>query len=120
MVPQNQFAFFQPLHLDEVRARRIGQGRNGGVEVAVFLLKARQLVAQLALFVFGHRHQARRVEAGTRHGRRPLLPIGIIPFSPEPFKLRNFRPHKGLACGPPQPLTRIHPFLALATILRYP
>ena len=57
LVAQNELALLEPLHLDEIGARRIGQSRNGGVEVAVFLLKARQLVAQLALFVFGHRHQ---------------------------------------------------------------
>ena len=33
------------------------QGRDRDVEVAVLLLQARQLLPQLAFFLFGHRHR---------------------------------------------------------------
>jgi hypothetical protein len=33
------------------------QGGDRGVEVAVLLLQARQLLSQLAFFVFGHCHR---------------------------------------------------------------
>ena len=57
LVAQHQLAFLQALHLDHVGAGRHRQGDDRGVEVAVFLLQARQLLAQLAFVVLRHRHR---------------------------------------------------------------
>src|SRR5580698_4562676 len=53
-VAQVEFALFQPLHLDNVGARRFLQRRNRGVEVAMLLLQARKLLPQLAFFLCCH------------------------------------------------------------------
>src|SRR5262249_30250463 len=56
-VAQDQLALLEPLHLEQVRAWGVLQGRDRGVEVTVLLLQARQLLPQLAFFVLGHRHR---------------------------------------------------------------
>ena len=53
-VAQLQLALLQPLHLDDVGARRVLQRRNRGVEVAMLLLQARKLRPKLAFFLFRH------------------------------------------------------------------
>ena len=45
------------LHLQQVGARRDFESRDGRIEIAMLLLQPRQLLAQLALFLFGHRHR---------------------------------------------------------------
>src|SRR5262249_23631886 len=54
-VAQVELALLEPLDLQLVRAWRVLQGRDCGVEVAMLLLQPRQLLLQLTLFVFGHR-----------------------------------------------------------------
>ena len=56
-IPQIELALFQPLDLKQVRPRRVLQGHNGGVQVAVLLLQARQLLPQVAFFLLGHCHR---------------------------------------------------------------
>jgi hypothetical protein len=56
-VAEVELALLEPLHLQEVRAGRRLQGKDGGVEVAVLLLQPRQLLPQLAFFLFGHRYR---------------------------------------------------------------
>src|SRR4051812_34287967 len=46
-VAQHELALFQPLHLQEIRARHIVQGLDGDVEIAMLLLEARQLRPKL-------------------------------------------------------------------------
>ena len=58
-VAQVQFALLQPLHLDDVGARRFLQRRNRGIEVAMLLLQARKLRPKLAFFLFCHRRLGR-------------------------------------------------------------
>src|SRR3954452_9145236 len=53
-VAQHELALFQPLHLQEVRARHVVQSLDGHVEVAMLLLEASQLRPKLALFVLVH------------------------------------------------------------------
>src|SRR5580700_9954446 len=62
-VAQLQLALLQALHLDDVSTRRILQGRNRGVEVAMLLLQARQLRPKLAFFLLRHRRLGRAVVA---------------------------------------------------------
>ena len=109
LVAQDKLPLLQPLYLNQIGARRIGQSRNGGVEVAVFLLKARQLVAQLALFVFGHRHQPgeSRPARVTAEDRSCQSELSRFPQSHS--SSGTFGCHKGLAAGLAQPLTRIQP-----------
>ena len=94
LVAQDQLALFQPLHLNQVGAGRQGQGRNRGVEVAVFLLQARQLLAQCAFVVVVHlhrwfatrRYQVRRLRNNYRvfhsafKAPEKLLPIKYLPL----------------------------------------
>src|SRR5215472_14967798 len=56
-VAQVELALLQSLNLQQIRTRRMLQGGDRGIEVAVLLLQARQLLPQLAFFVFGHRHR---------------------------------------------------------------
>jgi hypothetical protein len=56
-VAEHQFALFQALHLNEVGTWRGGQRSDSGVEVAMFLLQARQLLPQRAFFLVGHCHR---------------------------------------------------------------
>jgi hypothetical protein len=56
-VAQDELALLQPLHLDDIGAGGGHQGGNRGIEVAVLLLQAHQLLPQLAFFFFGHRHR---------------------------------------------------------------
>ena len=56
-VAQVQFALFQPLDLQDIGARRILQGCDRGVEVAMLLLQARKLRPELTFFLFGHAHR---------------------------------------------------------------
>jgi hypothetical protein len=56
-VAQHELAFFQALHLNDIGARRHRQSGDRGVEVAVFLLQARQLLPQLTFVVLRHRHR---------------------------------------------------------------
>src|SRR6267154_3120095 len=53
---EEQLAFLQALNLQQVSARRVFERRNSGIEVAVLLQEPRQLLAQLAFFLFGHRY----------------------------------------------------------------
>jgi hypothetical protein len=64
-----QLALLQPLDLEQIRAGRDLQRFDGGVEVAVLLLQARKLRAELAFFLLGHRGT---VVGGARRGRRNL------------------------------------------------
>jgi hypothetical protein len=63
-VAQLQFAFLQALHLDHVRAGRVLQGGDRGIEVAMLLLQARKLRPKLAFFLFCHRRLGRAWHAG--------------------------------------------------------
>jgi len=54
-IAQLKLAFFQPLYLDNIRARRFLQRRDRGVEVAVLLKQARKLRPKLAFFLLRHR-----------------------------------------------------------------
>ena len=56
-VAQDELALLQALHLDEVGAGGGRQSGNRGIEVAMLLLQAHQLLPQLAFFLFGHRHR---------------------------------------------------------------
>ena len=56
-VAQVELALLEPLHLEQVGPQRPLQGGDRGVEVAVLLLQPRQLLPQLAFFLFGHRHR---------------------------------------------------------------
>ena len=56
-VAQVELALLQPLYLQQVGARRVLQGGDRGIKIAVLLLHARQLLPQLAFFVLGHRHR---------------------------------------------------------------
>src|SRR5260370_1328126 len=56
-IPQIELALFQPLDLQHVRPRGVLEGQNRGVEVAVLLQQARQLLPQVALFLLGHCHR---------------------------------------------------------------
>jgi len=56
-VAQVELALLEPLNLQQVGPRGMLQGGDRGVEVAVLLLQARQLLSQLAFFVFGHCHR---------------------------------------------------------------
>jgi hypothetical protein len=53
-VAQLQFALFQPLQPQQVGRGRLMQRIDRGVEVAVFLLEARELHRKLALIFVGH------------------------------------------------------------------
>ena len=57
LVAQHQLAFLQPLHLDQIGGGRRPQGRDRGIEVAMLLLQARQLLPQRTFFLSGHRHR---------------------------------------------------------------
>ena len=57
LVAQHEFAFFKPLHLDQVGTGRRHQRLDRGIEVAMLLLQARQLLAQRNFFVVVHRHR---------------------------------------------------------------
>ena len=56
-VAQDELALLEALDLQQIGARRVLQSGDRGIEVAVLLLQARQLLPQLAFFVFGHRHR---------------------------------------------------------------
>jgi len=49
-IAQDELAFFQTLDLQQIGARRMLQGGDRGVEIAVLLLQTRQLLPQLAFF----------------------------------------------------------------------
>ena len=66
-VAQEKFALFQPLNLEQIGAGRDLEGFDGGVEVAMLLLQARKLCAELAFFLCCHRAT---VVGGRRAGRR--------------------------------------------------
>jgi hypothetical protein len=56
-VAQDELALFQALDLQQIGAWRVLQSGDRDIEVAVLLLQARQLLSQLAFFLFGHRHR---------------------------------------------------------------
>jgi hypothetical protein len=56
-VAQDELALFQALDLQKIGAWRVLQSGDRDIEVAVLLLQARQLLPQLAFFLFGHRHR---------------------------------------------------------------
>ena len=85
LVAQHQLALLQPLHLDQVGAGRHRQGGDRGVEVAVFLLQARQLLPQLAFFVFASSPPLVCFAAGHPARQSPT----IIAFSTSAFKRRE-------------------------------
>jgi hypothetical protein len=76
-----ELTLFQPLYLDDIGAWRILQRSNRGIEVAMLLLQARKLLAQLAFFLFGHRRPG---YAGVGHviapGRVPRKSFSSIAF----------------------------------------
>jgi hypothetical protein len=49
-IAQVELALFQPLDLELIGAGRVLQRSDCGIEVAMLLLQARQLVLQLSLF----------------------------------------------------------------------
>src|SRR5712671_5226984 len=51
---EEQLVFLEALNLQQVSARRAFERRNSGIEVAVLLQEPRQLLSQLAFFLFGH------------------------------------------------------------------
>ena len=53
-VAQLQLAFFQPLQPQQVRRRRLLQGIDRRVEIAVLLLQPSQFSRKLALIIVGH------------------------------------------------------------------
>src|SRR5882672_11729580 len=56
-IAQIELALLEPLHLQQVGAGRDFESRDGHIEVAMLLLQPRQLLPQLAFFLFGHRHR---------------------------------------------------------------
>src|SRR6185436_385039 len=56
-VAQVELALLEPLYLQHVGTARILERADGGVEVAVLLMEPRQLLPQLAFFLFAHRHR---------------------------------------------------------------
>ena len=56
-IAQDELALFESLDLQQIGARRVLQGGDRGIEIAMLLLQARQLLPQLAFFLFGHRHR---------------------------------------------------------------
>src|SRR5271169_826588 len=72
LVAQHQLALLQTLYLDKVGAGRHRQGGDRGIEVAVLLLQARQLLPQLAFVVLRHRHRWFALRA-TRPGKARQL-----------------------------------------------
>ena len=65
-VAQIELALLQALHLQNVGPARILERRDGGIEVAMFLQEPRQLRAELAFFLVGHRRPL-----GGRYHRAP-------------------------------------------------
>ena len=56
-VAQVKLALLEALDLQDIRAGRVLQGGDGGVEIAMLLLQARQLLPQVAFFLLSHRHR---------------------------------------------------------------
>src|ERR1700704_2751509 len=53
---EEQLAFLEALNLQQVSARRAFERRNSSIQVAVLLQEPRQLLSQLAFFLFGHHY----------------------------------------------------------------
>jgi len=51
---QLQLAFFQPRQLQQIAMRRIGNCRDRGIEIAMFLAKLGELRLQDLFFFVGH------------------------------------------------------------------
>ncbi len=104
-VAQMQLALLQALHLDDVRAGRLLQCRNRGVEITMLLLKARQVRPKLVFFFLRHCRLGRalaRSYAGSRSAGKWLW---IIAFRPMPDK--PARPPAGsMHSGDFQPYTK--------------
>src|SRR5882672_1352063 len=56
-IAQIELALLEPLHLQQVGAGRDFESRDGRIEVTMLLLQPRQLLPQLAFFLFAHRHR---------------------------------------------------------------
>src|SRR6187397_614969 len=70
-VLQVQLALFQPLDLQNIGTGRRFERSDRSIEVAVLLQEARQLVAKLAFFLFGHGLQQFHPPAAARRRRNP-------------------------------------------------
>ena len=112
-VAQYQLAFLQPLHLQQIGARRVVQGFDGDIEVTMFLPQARELRSEVAFFRVFHRRRRtdrfrprldgaldRRCEAGKHYkilnchnflrltpNRTQVRPLPIVPR-----QVGNYRP----------------------------
>jgi hypothetical protein len=53
-IAQLQLAFFQALQPQQVRRGRLMQGIDRSIQIAVFLLEARELRGEFAFFFVGH------------------------------------------------------------------
>ena len=53
-ITQLQLAFLHPLQAQQIGSRRLMEGINRRVEIAVFLLQPGELSVQLALIFVGH------------------------------------------------------------------
>src|SRR6478672_12060621 len=69
LVAQDELPLLQSLYLNEVGTGRGNQGRDGRVEVAVFLQQARQLLPQRAFFLVSHCHRCLRLAGPSRQKR---------------------------------------------------
>src|SRR6266480_6741157 len=85
-VAQAEFVFLEALDLQFVRSRRAFQRFDRSIEVAMFLLQARQGRAELAFFLSGH--------------RRDVLCTGRAPFARRTLKPREYRAFRGPASRP--------------------
>jgi hypothetical protein len=84
-IAQIEFALLQTLNLQDVRSGRILQRRNGGIEVTMLLQQPRQLGAELAFFLVGHRRPLR----GRYYGPSGCKILIIMDFLAAAFKTRS-------------------------------
>src|SRR3569623_99383 len=80
-VAQDQFAFLQPLRLDQIDAGRSDERGDGGVEVAMLLLQAGEFLPQRAFVLVVHRHRCPE-GLGPRSARRLELQVSRFPQQP--------------------------------------
>jgi hypothetical protein len=71
-IAQVELALFQSLHLELVRPGRMLKSGNCGVEVAMLLLQARELILQLLLFFFRYFYQRLKRTSSPRRKTVPL------------------------------------------------
>jgi hypothetical protein len=81
-----ELALLQALDLKNVGPNRILQGGDRGIQIPVFLLESRELLAKLVLFVLGHRPPLVRAS----------FPAQLIPVCPRKGEYRERKSVCGL------------------------